>query len=342
MGEILIVNPTVRVRRPAFKPYIWRNAAGYPPVGDRQCEVLDKIVQGQTSIDPRLRRFTPGDEPMRFATWLLVCASGLMLVGCNIQGVFISNRGLQLATLELSELMTSVSRTSVSAQFGPLSDVQVMGLSSALSSTRLSCAPDSTGVSDRNSLGVPVDLTYSWTVGRCLTGPGSTQQTLSGVTRTQDLGGRFGVRFTHENLVGTVTSPGAFQRISARGFAEIRATDATTAEVVQRITEITELASAAESGIITRIRNVTLTLVDTLGVPNTSSRPGRRADRLSVNGSYISVVNGAIRDSTHLMVSTIVPLESDVTCVSGYRAGEIRAVVSGIVDDVITMTYRCQ
>jgi len=279
---------------------------------------------------------------MRVVAWPLVCVSCLVPLGCNLNLAFDSNRGNLLAQADLIALMNDVARTSVSSEFGTLSGVQDMGLSLTLASTRLSCAPDSTGNSRRNSLGVPLDLTYSWTAARCTTSSGPNERTFGGATRIQDLGGRFAVRVTHENLVGTVLSTGTRQRYELSGVVEIHATDATTATVVQRIFDRTETISTSGSGIITKIRNLTLSLVDTLGVPRTGTRTGSRPNLLSIEGTYVSVTESARRDSTHLKIRTVVPLQADLTCSSGYRAGEIRAAVSGVANDEITMTYRCQ
>jgi hypothetical protein len=279
---------------------------------------------------------------MRVASWSLASMSGLLLAGCNLNIAFDSNRGDLVAQRELVDLMSDVSRTSISSESGTLSGLREVALPFALANTRLSCTPDSTGNSRRNALGVPVDLTYAWTSARCATNVRSVEQTFVGATRIEDLGGRYAVRVTHDNLVGTVSSPGSRKRYSLSGVVEILAPDATTATIVQKVTSKTETLSMTESGIETRIRDLTFSLVDTLGVPRSGTRTWRGPNLFSIKGTYVAVTETFVRDSTHLQITTVAPLHADATCPTGYRAGEIRAVVSGVVKDVVTMRYNCQ
>lgn len=62
----------------------------------------------------------------------------------------------------------------------------------------------------------------------------------------------------------------------------------------------------------------------------------------SIKGTYVVVTEGNWKDSTHLQITTAAPLQADASCRSGYRAGEIRAVVTGVANDVVTMTYNCR
>lgn len=279
---------------------------------------------------------------MRVALRPLAWMSSCVLGACNLNIAFDSNRGDLVAQRELVELMSQISTTSISSEGGTLSGLRDVALPSALAFTRVACAPDSTGNLRRNPLGVPVDLTYSWRSDRCVTNARSIEQTFVGATRIEDLGGRYAVRVTHENLVGTVSSSGSRQRYSLSGVVEILTIDPTTATIVQRVTDKTETLTTAESKIETRIRDLSLSVVDTLGVPRTGPRTWRGPNLFSIKGSYIAVTESFVRDSTHLQITTVTPLQADATCRTGYRAGEIRAVVTGVVNDVITMKYNCQ
>lgn len=277
---------------------------------------------------------------MRISAWMALLASGSGLLGCNLNLKFESNRGEVLARNELAELMSEIARVVVSAELGGALGLQDSGLPFNAAAARSACVPDSTGSARRNAMGIPTDLTYSWVSARCRTGNPGTSRTFGGTTRIQDLGGRFSLRLTHDNIEATMETPTLRARYTASGTVEIRVEDGATATIVQRMTDKAETITPSTSGVVTKVRDLTLGLVDTLGLPITGAR--RRPMSLSVRGSYIAISEGARRDSTHLVLSTLTPLQADPTCRTGYRAGEVRAIVSGVADDDLIVRYNCQ
>lgn len=222
-------------------------------------------------------------------------------------------------------------------------DLKTLGLQSAPGSSFFACTPDSTGVSTTNAAGVPVDLTLTYSAGRCIQELGAVARATSGSIRIQDLGGRYAARVTYTNFVSGFTTAGIGTRTTVNGAVEIRGLSPTTGKIEQRYTDVQELGNATSSSRTTRIRNLDITFTDTSGVPASRFTLFGLPTRLSYAGS-LSVRSERTRvDSMRMDITTPVELQPDLQCtLSGYRAGEIRAEVTGSAKVSTGLRYSCR
>ncbi len=213
-----------------------------------------------------------------------------------------------------------------------------------ISPSFLGCRADSTGIATSNSTGVPQDLTLTWPAGRCLQVTGGTvSQTFSGTIRIQDLGGRYATRVSYANVESTLSGLGAGSRSTLDGIVESRALDATNGRLLLQTRDRQETGTPSSANIVHRARDVMVDYSDAAGVPrpvSAATAPGP----VTFSGTMAIVVSSPLgTDSVHLRISTGVPLQPDLTCIlSGYRAGEVSAVVTGAIRTTLTTRYSCR
>jgi hypothetical protein len=205
------------------------------------------------------------------------------------------------------------------------------------------CRADSTGSGQANAAGVPQDLTLTWPADRCVSGSGLVARNITGSVRLQDLGGRYAARVTYADYDYTVTFGGGNSRQRVNGVAEIRAVDDTTGRVTLQTTESVEVVGGGGVIETTRAKALAIGFVDAAGVPRPPFSVGF-PNRLTYDGTMSVVTKSPVRDdSVFLRITTPVAMEPDVGCfLSGYRAGEISAQVTGRVRTTVTLRYRCQ
>lgn len=63
--------------------------------------------------------------------------------------------------------------------------------------------------------------------------------------------------------------------------------------------------------------------------------------RITVGGAVEMARTGAASDTIRVAMRTVVPLEPDATCVSGFKSGEVTGTVTGTLAGVATLRYSC-
>jgi len=201
------------------------------------------------------------------------------------------------------------------------------------------CAPDSTGVSDQNSAGVPRDLTLTWPAGRCVTPVQGFNDQFVGSIRIEDPGGGLLARLTYTGLRHTFNTSTSETDHTFDGTVELRATSGTSVTVEQHSTEH-EVRDALNDVETKRKRDISVVITDTTGrLPTTGLLD---ATSITVSGAVGLVFAAPLTDSVRAEVSTPTPLAIDRLCVSGFRSGQLRAVASGTVNVTFLLNYTCQ
>jgi hypothetical protein len=183
----------------------------------------------------------------------------------------------------------------------------------------------------------------SWPAGRCDQTVNQTiAQTFAGSVRLQDLGGPFAALITYADVRSSITALGSGTRFVVDGSVETRALSTTTGRIVLRTRE-TQEQGPASSTVYVRVRELTTDYTDTAGVPRPRTSVGPPV-RLSFAGTLIlQVRTGDIHDSLFMRITTPVAMEPDLSCpLSGYRAGELNADVTGTSRGSVRLRFSCR
>ena len=201
-----------------------------------------------------------------------------------------------------------------------------------------SCRADSSGTTTLNEAGIPLDLVLTFPEGRCGTatfGP----STMTGGIRITALDGAVGARVTYLSLTHRITL--SLSRVETRvdGVVELRALDDSTIRVSRQLVEV-EASDFTVSTTTTRTNSLTIE-----GVPRFRQRPFveqlAARTRITVGGAVEMARTGAASDTIRVAMRTVVPLEPDATCVSGFKSGEVTGTVTGTLAGVATLRYSC-
>ena len=201
------------------------------------------------------------------------------------------------------------------------------------------CAPDSTGVSDRNAAGVPHDLTLSFPPGRCVVPAQGFNDEFVGTIRIQDPGGGLLARLTYTGLRHTFSTSTSTGDHHFDGTIDLQATSATTVTVEQHSTEA-ETRTGSIATQVSRKRDLSIVLTDTTG--RFPAGGPLEASTITVGGTLGLVFAVPLTDSVRAEITTPTPLVADRLCISGFRAGQLRAIATGTVNVTYVLNYTCQ
>lgn len=270
---------------------------------------------------------------MRKKVRIMACMS--WLASCSLESGFDpdTSRATSLVQLELIQLASAYRAPS-------WVDMVKNGLPFNVSGFMTTgCYGDSTGVKTLNAAGVPRDLMLTFPASRCSQNAGGASITVSGSARIEDLGGElaFRVTYTDLRLALSVATGGSDTRIN--GSYELRKTSATTLLITNR-TQVREVTgSSGTASDLSRTHNLTVSVDDTAGI-NLALRRASRAI-LRFEGSITHVSQSTARDSLSIQVTTPVPMRTDVNCLQGFSAGELRGVATGTSQTQLALRYSC-
>lgn len=202
-----------------------------------------------------------------------------------------------------------------------------------------SCRADSSGTAMQNAAGIPMDLVLTFPEGRCGTTTFSTSS-LTGGIRITALDGGVGARVTYLGLTYRIKLSLSQVETRVDGAVELRAVNDSTIRVSRQLVEV-EASDFAVRTTTTRMNTLTIEGVHPFRQPRPFVEQMAARTRLTVGGAVEMARSGAASDTIRVALRTVVPLEPDTGCGSGFRKGEVAGTVTGTLAGVATLRFAC-